>query len=106
MESNSNWGGKRPGSGRKSYTKMKNDVKVRLSDQSKDLLDEYVDGLGISRSQLVDLLLFKYLDPYNKDFIFCSQCKRPQLFVPAVNLPEGESDCICSHCGAEFKAEF
>ena len=86
-------GGARQGAGRSSAYKKDGNKRVIISDEVYDLLSRYSEGLGLSRSDIVNALCLLYLDKHNKDIMHCQKCGKPILFEFVQTCDSAECAC-------------
>lgn len=98
-------GGARPGAGRKALKKKDSSKLIRLSKQSKLLLEFYSSSIGISQSDIVDTLCLLYLCKENKDIIHCPTCGNPIFFEPVQGTGSGICEIICKNCKSKIEIE-
>lgn len=94
------WGGFRPGAGRKSLSEGKARMTIYVSNQTREILDKYSKGLGISNSDLIDQFIFLYLEDC-KDILHCKKCHAPIAWTSmlTVGAESGEGEIVCTQCG-------
>lgn len=98
-------GGARPGAGRTSLSKRNDNKRIPVSNQIHDLLTQYSDGLGLSRSDIVESLCLLYLDKRNKDIDHCPKCESPVFFDFGQGSVLETTEFKCSKCGEEIRID-
>lgn len=98
-------GGKREGAGRKTLTPNKVASNIKLSHQTRDIVEKYSKALGLNKSDFIDRFLFLYVEQC-PDFIYCSECKEPILWNAIHNVADGECELECSKCKHITKIKF
>lgn len=91
-------GGKREGAGRPSVCKGKTPLNLTISGQTKEVLNEYSECLGRSRSDLIDWFVSSELVK-SKSIVKCPVCGKPLLWIQS--LPKSDK-VKCKICDTEF----
>lgn len=91
-------GGKREGAGRPSVCKGKTPLNLTISSKTKEVLNEYSECLGKSRSDLIDWFVYNELQK-SKTIVKCPVCGKPLLWLKS--LPKSDN-VKCKICDSEF----
>ena len=91
-------GGKREGAGRPSVCKGKTRLNFTISGKTREVLDEYSECLGKSRSDLIDWFMSSELCK-SKSIVKCPVCGKPLLWLKS--LPKSDK-VKCKICDTEF----
>ena len=69
-------GGKREGAGRKALVANKISSNIKLSPETRVIIERYSQGLGLNKSDFIDRFLFLYVESC-PDIIKCPHCGSP-----------------------------
>lgn len=88
-------GGKREGAGRKALVANKISSNIKLSPETRAIIERYSQGLGLNKSDFIDRFLFLYVESC-PDIIKCPHCGSPMKWDSVgINHPK------CKECGKD-----
>nr|DAE86717.1 MAG TPA: hypothetical protein [Caudoviricetes sp.] len=97
-------GGKREGAGRKTLTSNKIASNIKLSPQTREIVERYSKALGLNKSDFIDRFLFLYVEQC-EEILKCPNCGEPVLWTAVQATAAGEAIVECRNCKKELSFE-